>query len=166
MRGKSLVLSGLLPFVALVLIFAQGAKPDFSGVWNLDKDKSEMGGGSGGGSGGGPRMMSPSMTIEHKDPQLIIKRKFEFQGEERTQESKYTTDGKPNTNEGYRGRSVKSKTYWDGDKLVTEATRETPQGTFETKEIYSLSEDGKTLTIETSRVGASGPSRKSVYSKQ
>ncbi len=162
MRTRLLVLSGLPLFAACALIFAQGAKPDFSGVWNLDKDKSDMSGGP----GGGPRMVSPSMTIERKDPQLIIKRKFEFQGEERIQELKYTTDGKPNTNEGFRGRTVKSKTYWDGDKLVTEATRETQQGTVETKETYSLSEDGKTLTIEMSRGGASGPSRKSVYTKQ
>lgn len=120
----------------------------------------------GGGPGGGPRMMSPSMTIEHKDPQLIIKRKFDFQGEERTQEMKYTTDGKPNSNPGFRGNTVKSKTYWDGDRLVTEATRETPQGTVETKEIYSLSADGKTLTVEMTRTGASGPGRKLVYTKQ
>jgi hypothetical protein len=162
MRIKLPVWSGLQLFAACVLIFAQGAKPNFSGVWNLDKDKSDMSGGP----GGGPRMVSPSMTIEHKDPQLIIKRKFEFQGEERTQEMKYTTDGKPNTNEGFRGRTVKSKTSWDGDKLVTEATRETPQGTFETKETYSLSDDGKSLTIEMTRAGATGPSRKSVYTKQ
>jgi len=111
-------------------------------------------------------MMAPSMTIVHKDPQLNIKRKFEFQGEERTQELKYTTDGKPNTNAGFRGNTVKSKTYWDGDKLVTEATRESPQGTVETKEIYSLSEDGKTLMVEMSRSGASGAGRKLVYNKQ
>ena len=162
MRTRLLVLSSLLLCATCYVIYGQGTKPDFSGVWKLDRDKSDLSGSP----GGGPRMATPSMTIEHKDPQLIIKRQFEFQGEERTQESKYTTDGKPNTNEGFRGRTFKSKTYWDGDRLVTEATRETPQGTVETKEIYSLSEDGKMLTIEMSRVGASGPSRKSLYTKQ
>ena len=162
MKTRLLLLATLLLLVFGFVIFAQGDKPDFSGTWNLDKSQSEMGGGP----GGGPRMMSPSMTIEHKDPQLIIKRKFDFQGEERTQEMKYTTDGKPNTNPGFRGNTVKSKTHWDGDKLVTEATRETPQGTMETKETYSLSSDGKTLTVEMTRAGANGPGRKLVYTKQ
>lgn len=162
MKIRESVLTSALLFVAGAAVFAQGGKPDFTGTWNLDKEKSEMGGGP----GGGQRMVSPSMTIEHKDPQLTIKRKFEFQGEERTQELKLTTDGKPNTNEGFRGRSIKSKTHWEGDKLVTESTRETPQGTMETKEVYSLSDDGKTLTVEMSRKDAGGPGRKLVYMKQ
>jgi hypothetical protein len=162
MKTKLGVLTSLMVFGACVLVFAQGGKPDFSGTWNLDKEKSEMGSGP----GRGQRMAAPSMTIDHKDPELIIKRKLEFQGEERTQELKYTTDGKPNTNQGFRGRTINSKTYWEGSKLVTEATRETPQGTVETKEIYSLSDDGKTLTIETSRKDVGGAGRKLVYVKQ
>jgi hypothetical protein len=162
MKTKLAVLTSSVIFVACVLVFAQGGKPDFSGTWNLDKEKSEMGGGP----GGGPRMAAPSMTIDHKDPELMIKRKLEVQGEERTQELKYTTDGKPNTNQGFRGRTINSKTTWEGSKLVTEATRETPQGTIETKEIYSLSEDGKILTIEMNRKDAGGAGRKLVYVKQ
>ena len=162
MRTRLLALASSIFLVAGAAIFAQGGKPDLSGTWNLDKEKSEMGGGP----GGGQRMVSPSMTIEHKDPQLTIKRKFEFQGEERTRELKYTTDGKPNTNEGFRGRSMKSKTFWEGDKLVIETTRETQQGNLETKEVYSLSNDGKTLTIEMSRKDAGGSSRKMLYVKE
>ena len=58
---------------------------------------------------------------------------------------------------GSRGHSrtgqatTKSKTKWEGVALVTDITRsmETPRGKFDMKsrEVRSLSEDGKTMTV-------------------
>jgi hypothetical protein len=108
-----------------------------------------------------------SFSITHEDDSLVLKRTVEFQGEERTFESRHTTDGKENVNEGFRGSSIKSKTRWEGAKLVTESVMETPNGTRETKEVRSLSADGKTMTVETTSKGGFGEgTRKLVYNKK
>ncbi len=108
-----------------------------------------------------------SFSITQDGDALVLKRKVEFQGEERTFESRHTTDGKENINEGFRGSSVKSKTHWEGAKLVTESVMETPNGTRETKEVRSLSADGKTMTVEiTSKGGFGEGTRKMVYNKK
>ena len=150
--------------------FGQDAKPNFTGDWTLDREKSEMGEprpGGGGGGGRGRGMGMGSFSITQDGDALVLKRKVEFQGEERTFESRYTADGKENVNEGFRGNSVKSKTHWEGAKLVTESVMETPNGTRETKEVRSLSADGKTMTVETTSKGGFGEgTRKMVYNKK
>ena len=156
-------------FLYLGVAWGQDTKPNFTGEWTLDREKSEMGeprpGGGGGGRGRGMGMGSVSIT--HDGDTLVLKRKVEFQGEERTFESRYTSDGKENVNEGFRGNSVKSKTHWETAKLVTESVMETPNGTRETKEVRSLSADGKTMTVEiTSKGGFGEGTRKMVYNKK
>ena len=165
-------LEGVITLLLLyaVVALAQDTKPNFAGEWTLDREKSEMGEprpGAGGGGGRGRGMGMGSFSITHDGDALVVKRKVEFQGEERTFESHYTTDGKENVNEGFRGSSVKSKTHWEGAKLVTESVMETPNGTRETKEVRSLSPDGKTMTVEvTSKGGFGEGTRKMVYNKK
>ena len=167
-------LEGVITLLLLyaVVAWAQDTKPNFAGEWTLDREKSEMGeprpgGGGGGGGGRGRGMGMGSFSITHDGDALVVKRKVEFQGEERTFESHYTTDSKENVNEGFRGSSVKSKTHWEGAKLVTESVMETPNGTRETKEVRSLSPDGKTMTVEvTSKGGFGEGTRKMVYNKK
>lgn len=161
-------------FICAAVALGQDAKPNFTGEWTLDREKSEMGesrpgggGGAGGGGGRGRGMGMGSFSITQDGDALVLKRKFEFQGEERTFESRHTTDGKENTNEGFRGSSIKSKTHWEGTKLVTESVMETPNGTRETKEVRSLSADDKTMTVETTSTGGFGQgTRKMVYNKK
>ena len=66
--------------------------------------------------------------------------------------SSYGLDGKESTNRTGQA-TTKSKTKWEGAALVTDITRsmETPRGNFDMKsrEIRSLSEDGKTMTVRT-----------------
>ncbi len=155
------VRQGQLNLAAALLCVAIGysaeTKPNFSGTWTLDKDKSDLGrmngeragrqrmGEEGGartgggprepGSGGGPEgpgvggqprsgggsgrpgmgLLASSITIEHEDPQLVIKRKMSFNGEERVQEMNYTTDGRENNNQG-QGKA-KSVCRRPGDDL-------------------------------------------------
>jgi hypothetical protein len=187
----------LVPVIPLLFFFsyiqAQDQKPNFSGTWALDKEKSELGprnpesgrrpggdvkegdgakqpreGANDGEGGRRPRGgMFDSMTIEHNEPHLTIKRKMNFQGEDRIQELKYTTNNKKNTNEGFFGTTTESKTRWEGDKLVTESIAETPRGVMETKEVRSLSADGSTMTVEmTTKGGPREGTRKLVFTKQ
>ena len=156
--------------LCVAVVWGQDTKPNFTGEWTLDREKSEMGEprpGGGGGGGRGRGMSMGSFSITHDGDALVVKRKVEFQGEERTFESRHTTDGKENVNEGFRGSSIKSKTHWEGTKLVTESVMETPNGTRETKEVRSLSADGKTMTVEiTSKGGFGEGTRKMVYNKK
>ncbi len=134
----------LLLFVTVVALalagtaFAQ-AKPDFSGTWALDTAKSDqMGGGPGGGRGGpaGP------MTIKQTANELTIEQK---RGEN-TVTSTYKLDGSESVNKTMRGES-KSTAKWDGSKLAIKTSMETPNGSFESTSTYSLSADGKELTV-------------------
>ena len=163
-KQAALTLSSLL--LCLNIVLAQDEKPNFSGIWKLDKEKSEMGTSEEGGRFRGG--MFDSLVVEHKEPKLTIKRKIHLpSGAERTVESKYTTDGESNTNEGFRGMTNKSKTRWEEEKLVTESTIETQMGIRETKEVRSLSADRKTMTIEmTTKGGQREGTRKLVFNKQ
>ena len=113
-------------------------------------------------------MLFDSLTIEHKEPKFTVKRKMKTpDGEERIRESKYTTNGKENENEGFQGMVNKSKTHWEGETLITESTIEGPMGTRETKEVRSLSADGMTMTVEmTNKGGPREGTRKLVFQKQ
>jgi hypothetical protein len=107
------------------------------------------------------------MSIEHADPQLTIKRAMKFGGEEQDQETKLTTDGKANKNKLPSGSTLKSKTRWDGVRLVTKSSFDTPMGSREIVEARSLSPDGKTMTIEqTTKGNGMEWTRKLVYNKE
>jgi hypothetical protein len=191
MKIKQQLFPVILTLLFLSSIRAQDQKPNFSGTWTLDREKSELGprngeserrprsdpkekqggkeeGAKEGEGGRRPRgVMFDSMIIEHNEPNLTIKRKMNFQGEERTQELKFTTDKKKNINEGLFGQPTESKTYWEGDKLVTESTTETPRAVMETKEVRNLSADGNVMIVEVTTKGGSREGiRKLVFNKQ
>ncbi|MSO23632.1 MAG: hypothetical protein EXQ58_10360 [Acidobacteria bacterium] len=168
MKSRRVSVATMMLLLCVTVGFGQDTKANFTGDWTLDREKSQMGDprpGAGGGRGRGMGMGSFSIT--HEGDAVVLKRKIEFQGEKRTPESRYTTDDKENVNEGFRGSSVKSKTRWEGTRLVTESVMETPNGTRETKEIRSLSADAKTMTVETTIKGGFGEgTRKLVYNKK
>jgi hypothetical protein len=186
MKTKNTMWTFLLLGILGGFVFAQIEKPNFSGTWLFDKEKSDLG--ASGGEGQRPperdkqgdpanqrsRMGGPGMprvpakiVIEHKDPQLFIKRTMVFGGEERVQELKYTTDGQANSNEGFRGRVVESRTHWEDNRLVTQSNMETPRGRVETTESRSLSNDGSTMTVEvTTKGGPMEGTRKLVYNRE
>ena len=115
---------------------AQSNKPNFSGRWKVDTQRS---------SGPG-RLVEES--IEHDESRLVITttsvggNKFAI---------RLSTDGKENLNV-VGGREMTSQTTWDGNKLVT--TVRDAQG-MQFTEVRSLSEDGNLQTTE----GFMGPGR-------
>jgi len=139
----------VLALAVSAVAFAQ-AKPDFSGPWALDATKSDqMGGGGGRGPGGaGP------MTIKHTATELAVTR-----GENTTT---YKLDG--TEHEVAMGqRTGKATAKVDAGKVVIKTVFETPNGSMEQTATYSLSADGKELTV----VSASQRGeRKMVYTKQ
>ena len=161
MSARILTVAAILASVALRPAAAQG-KTDFSGSWKMNVEKSDpMGGGGGAGGGGGGGMMASAVTVITQSPtQLVVETKFGDQ----SRSSTYTLDGKESVNPGMRGGETKSTVKWDGASLVIESMSATGQAS---KEVRSLSADGKQMTVVTTRQGQNGETtRKTVYDKQ
>jgi hypothetical protein len=136
----------LAAMTAVILPFASRAqaqaKPDFSGSWTLDASKSDAPMGRGGAAG------PVTLTIKQTAADLTVATK---RGEQ-SQTAVYKLDGSENKNEvaGRGGPStVTSKAHWDGAKLVIDGAREVQGFAITTKEVRSLSADGKEMTVET-----------------
>ena len=148
-------------------VFAQ-KKPDFSGTWTLDRDKSEMPqmGGGGGRPGGGGQMGDVIVTIKQTADTLTIEQKM---GEMGTRTMNYKLDGSESVNPGMRGGEAKSTTKWDGDKLVTDTTQTMtgPNGemTMKSKDVRSLDPDG-TMHVEVTRETPRGTSTSKLVFKK
>jgi hypothetical protein len=112
-------------------------KPDFSGSWKMDADKSTF----------GPMPPPTSMTckISHKDPDLSIEQSQSGAQGDQTMSFKYSTDGKETTN-SLMGNDVKSKAAWEGKVLVVKSSLDAGGTEVKLTSKYSLSDDGKTLT--------------------
>jgi hypothetical protein len=110
-------------------------KPDFSGTWKMDPDKSVF----------GPLPPPTSITtkISHKDPDLTVATTQVGPDQEST--FKYSTDGKETTN-SMQGNEVKSKAVWEGKTLVVSSNLDAGGAQIKLTAKYSLSDDGKTLT--------------------
>ena len=159
----------------LLCAFALAAAPgkvNFSGTWILDKSQSDFqqltGVREGAGNG---QDASLSMVIEQQGLRLKVTRTLRTEGEEKTETHIYKTDGTETTNTGFRGESVVTKAWWDGDKLVVSSTRTVKvlikKVTVQSKSVWSLSLDAKTLTIDAVLETPRGEQRmKAVFHRQ
>ncbi|MFL6229617.1 MAG: hypothetical protein ACJ741_12655 [Pyrinomonadaceae bacterium] len=176
----------LAAFVLVAAVAAAAAKPNFAGTWVLDASKSEGGGapgggagggGGGGGMGGGGGATSETMTVKQDGDKIDVERKITTPRGDRTQSDTYAADGK----EGeftmqMRQNPVKGKrtAKWSADGSTLEvsdkADIQTPDGntmTMQTSSKWTLSGDGKTLTVEQTRTTPNGEQKsKRVYNKQ
>lgn len=156
MRVTPFVLAGSLLLAASPLS-AQG-KPDFSGTWKLNTEKSDPAGGGGRGGGG-----AATLSITQDADKLVIN----AQMGEQTRTSTYLLNGQESTNPGMRGSESKSKARFEGATLVIESTMAMGDATITTKEVRSLSADGNELTVvRTSTTPQGEQTRKLVYDKQ
>jgi hypothetical protein len=150
---------------AVAVLFAAGlmaqAKPDFSGSWTLDVEKSVMpqrGGGGGGGRGGGGMA---ALTIKVDGATMTSTR----EGMNGAVVTTYMLDGTESKNMQMARGGQSEATYtskWDGAKLVT--TIVSTRGT--STESRWIEADG-TMVVETVRTGQDGTpmTTKLVYKK-
>ena len=68
----------------------------------------------------------------------------------------YTTDGKPNESSDREGDKFTTTVKWDGNTLVFETTEKEQTRTLGTREIWTISDDGKTLTKKRHSSGPRG----------
>lgn len=130
---KSVVL-----LAALAAMAAAADKPNFSGEWSVNADKSNF----------GPMPPPASMTrkVDHSDPALSYTQAVVGgpQGDQ-TITMKLSTDGKETTNE-LMGNPVKSSAKWDGSALMITAKADFGGAEITLTDKWTLSDDGKILT--------------------
>jgi len=153
----------------LLVSTALAQKPDFSGTWVFNSEKSqlpEMGRRRGGGGGG-------TITITHKDPKITMVTVTETQRGERKLEVELTLGGDPVKVAGRMGGDSVYKGYWDkdGKNIIIETEMTIDRGgqvfTMTGKLTYQLSADGKTLTCDQVRTTPRGDMEsKLVYDKK
>jgi hypothetical protein len=140
---RRFVLFAVVCAIALAMpgLASAQAKPDFSGKWIQDMEKSDQPQGGGGGRGpAGPQQV----TITQTATEITLERTMG----QNTVKTVYKLDGSESVNAMGRGGDVKSKTTWDGSKLVTKYQQTRGENTVDVTETRSLEADG-TLKLVT-----------------
>jgi len=127
LRNSLLIVATLISSLAL----SAQTKPNLTGTWELNVQKSDL---------GGAPITKLAAQIEHKDPVLKFVVAGKAGGEDFTETETYSSDGTPTTNA--RGDQV--KVHWDGTTLVIETTA--PDGNALDISRITLSSDGTNLT--------------------
>jgi len=122
-------------------------KPDFSGNWKLNAEKSDF--------GPMPKPEKVDYVIAHKDPALSIKSTAVTQMGEISNEVKITTDGKEFIN-NLHGQEIKGTAKWEGRTLVVTQKAEMQGAELVVVQKWTLADDGKSITQEVTISGPQG----------
>jgi hypothetical protein len=135
---KNMKLHSTLPRIAVALVAllcvlsaAAQTKPDLSGTWKLNAEKSTG------------DWISGSLKIDHKGLALSENWQLAQTKDSYVYRTKYMIDNSQPGN-GWLGQRAETNVSWDGDSLVIEEWN--PEGQVITRNM-SLSSDGKTLTV-------------------
>lgn len=136
-----------------------GATPNLSGAWKLNNSKSDFG-----------EMPPPDSRIETIDQNgNSVKIDTALIGGPMGDvkfSTSVTTDGKESTST-IMGNPAKSTAHWEGNSLVVNTTAQFQDNSFQIKNTYTLSPDGKTLDLTSQFSGGNGDmQQKLVFDKQ
>lgn len=134
-------------FLAAAFVTAAATLPDFSGTWNFNPGKSKNIG-----------MMASAQytsTITQTLKVLTVSDTTVFSGQKQTHETRYDLTGANVPNDSPMGEKSQTSSKWMGNKLVTSWESEgAVAGTKVVRtETRYLSDDGKTLFLESARAG-------------
>jgi hypothetical protein len=132
--------------------------PDFSGTWVLNLAESNFGGMP------APSSLTQVITQDASSVKAAVKQTSDFG--EMAFDFTFTTDGKENVNDA-GGMQVKSTAKWDGPALVLDSTMDIQGSPMTMNDRWSLSPDGKRMTIDRKVTSAMGNGdAKIVFDKQ
>jgi uncharacterized protein (DUF2147 family) len=138
-KEKSMKSRTIAAFVIALIICAHASiaaaqtKPNFSGEWKMNKEKSKF-------VEGGPDAVT--IKMDQKGTALTEDWSLTTPDGESSFQAKYTIDGEV-TEQEVLGRTAKTSAKWDGDALVIEF--KAGEGFFKRK--ITMSADGKTITV-------------------
>ena len=141
MKIRRLGLLLLLTVLTAALLAAPiPEKPDLSGTWVLDSERSQL--------QIKVNIDRATFTIDHKEPRFKLSRVFIINGKEDSLTWTLTTDGREEVTVE-AGRTNHSRLYWDGDVLVFDVRIVLKDGREATNVVrYSLRDGGKTFVAE------------------
>lgn len=157
-------IAALSAFIFVTTAGTLVANSDFSGEWKLNESKSNL---------GQFGRAAKKLKIEGNVESIAIQRALTNQaGEEVTSNEKLTFDDKESESTVFGNAKKKSKAKWsdDGKTLTVKSTivldRNGETMEIKSTEVWSISADGKTLTIETESTSSFGTNNtKLVYDK-
>jgi hypothetical protein len=165
--------------VLAVTALAVQAQPQFGGTWTLDPSQSQFPAREGGHGQKGPdgaqgQTQPPvvKLVVEQNGANFKVTRSMARDNRERAYTQSFVADGSQRTEQGHRGSSTVTKATLGGDRLVTTSTTTMPgkEGgeakTFSRESTWTVSPDGRTLSIDTVMHGPHGDkTMKTVYLK-
>lgn len=155
-----LVLMGVLSGLA-VYGQAPESKPNFSGTWIFDAQKSSL---------EVPAPSTMTMQIDQSDPQVRFSRTQVYGNQSFDWKLDILADGQKEVVQKSPRYTANSRLYWQGNSLVLDQKITAPDGTTMNDLVtYSLADDGKTLqgVERQATVGAKGSTtNKWVYDKK
>ena len=134
-------------FLAVMLLLGVSvmAQTNFSGTWELSKDKSTL---------NEQFSMAPVKLVLTQDGNnLTIERHSEFQGNTYTSQSKHTLDGEENVNDGWQDIKFTSVSKWDDAKKVLTISSKIPMqdgSEMKSDQIYSMDDDNLKIVAKAS----------------
>jgi hypothetical protein len=161
-RAQRMFGLALAAVVVAATALAAQAQPQFSGTWTLDPNQSQFPAREGGrghrGPDAGAQAPQPpvvKLIVEQHGANFKVTRSMARDNRERTYTQAFIADGSERTEQGHRGGTKVTKATLGGDRLVTTSTMTMPgkdgadAKTFTRESTWTLSPDGRTLTIET-----------------
>jgi len=160
-RTIGLIAAALLLAVTAVTTQAQ---PQFAGTWTMDPAQSQFPareGGHGHKAPDGSQSQAPKqppavkLLVEQNGVNIKVTRSTARDNRERSYSQSFVADGSERTEQGHRGSTTVTKATLGGDRLVTTSTTTMPgkdgveAKTFSRESTWTLSPDGRTLTIDT-----------------
>jgi hypothetical protein len=128
-------------FVVLIAAGAETGKPDFTGTWKLNLEKSTV-----------EATPEVTLTIRHAEPEFVA---IQEAGGEKI-EFKLAIDGKEHKTTLPDGNEATAVLRWDGNAILSELTIPTGGGTLIFKDRITLADGGKQMLFQRKMVGPDG----------
>ena len=132
-------------------VVAAQAEPQFAGSWVLDRSQSQFPAHEGRSHGAPNAQAQPpevKLMVEQHGTMLKVTRTMTMGTRERSMTDTLVADGSDQTHQGYRGNVV-TRAAFEGDRLVVTRTHTKGERTMSQQSIWTLSPDGRVLTIDT-----------------
>jgi len=170
------ILGSLGVMLLAVAVSTVQAQPQFGGTWVLDRAQSQLphrGGHDKGNAGPQAQPSEVKLIVEQQGDTLKTTRSVVRGSHERAMSETLVVDGTERTEQTPRGGASVTRATLGGDRLVVSKTHTQPakeQGqparTFSRESVWTLSPDGRTLTIETTMHTPRGDrAMKTVYTR-
>ena len=136
-------------------LYPQG-HPNFAGTWKQDNSKSTVRPGS---------TIQYSNRIAQQEQKLSVTTILGANGDrkESTYTREYEIGGEPKVTTDREGDQFTNIVKWEGNSLLFETVEKEKSATLNSREVWTLSPDGKTLTKKIHRTGGRGSDSDQTY---